>query len=153
MRDDSQVELREISGQINWRVANVAAKVIQLARKRNLISPGVTARRYLCTRVEAAGMDLHGLLSSSGQSAAATCVVAYFFRRELSIHHRIDRFWVLPWPKCHTSDPFPGKNGDFSSSWLGWSAVECSKWSAFRWSSRRLLGVFNLLREPRDFSC
>lgn len=81
-----QFELYRVSVWINWCVSNLATEVIQLPRKRNLISSRVTVRRYLCTRIEATGMDFLGLLSSvsSGrkQVGVATCVVAYFVRRE-----------------------------------------------------------------------
>lgn len=81
-----QLELYRVSVWINWCVPNLATEVIQLPRKRNLISSRVTVRRYLCTRIEATGMDFLGLLSSvsSGrkQVGVATCVVAYFVRRE-----------------------------------------------------------------------
>lgn len=59
-----QLELYRVSVWINWCVPNLATEVIQLPRKRNLISSRVTVRRYLCTRIEATGMDFLGLLSS-----------------------------------------------------------------------------------------
>lgn len=88
-----QVELYRVSVWINWCVPNLVTEVIQLPRKRNLISSRVTVRRYLCTRIEATGMDFLGLLSSvsSGRKQAGL--------RRVSSHISFDvshRFSILP---------------------------------------------------------
>lgn len=110
-----QFELYRVSVWINWCVSNLATEVIQLPRKRNLISSRVTVRRYLCTRIEATGMDFLGLLSSvsSGrkQVGVATCVVAYFVRREPPIlSYPTDFRYFLssknPYSLLHSSNNF-----------------------------------------------